>query len=132
MRLLNFAAPKFAINLNKNGNNFRCSKFYNSFSIIKDFASYRFHTMMLSMVLMVGILFIRNSYQEEIDFLKKCSIRYNMKKFLGDTKCEDVYKNNRVCNKTLIVSYSPLPPYIYTNETGQVDGILPGTIPITL
>jgi len=82
--------------------------------------------MILYMALTFGSLLIRDSSQGEHDFLRKCSVRYNMLKFLNETTCEQVYKYNPVCKKILAVSYSKFPPYIYTNDTGQVDGILPG------
>lgn len=41
--------------------------------------------------------------------------------------CQKIQEQNPICNRSLIVAFSPLEPLVYQNESGHVVGILPGT-----
>ena len=63
----------------------------------------------------------------EIMYLRSCSIRYEIAKFLNHT-CEEVRRYQPMCRRTIKVSYSELAPYIFKNETGYVSGLFPGIL----
>ena len=62
---------------------------------------------------------------QEIMYLRSCSIRYEIAKFLNHT-CEEVRRYQPMCRRTIKISYSELAPYIFNNETGHVIGLFPG------
>ena len=61
----------------------------------------------------------------EIMYLRSCSIRYEIAKFLNHT-CEEVRRYQPMCRRTIKVSYSEFAPFIFNNETGHVSGVFPG------
>uniref|UniRef100_A0A7M6DKH1 Potassium channel domain-containing protein n=1 Tax=Clytia hemisphaerica TaxID=252671 RepID=A0A7M6DKH1_9CNID len=57
-------------------------------------------------------------------YLSSCTVRYDTIKYYNYT-CEEVYLWQPFCKKKLTVAYSDFKPYVYQNENGTVDGVIP-------
>ena len=79
----------------------------------------------LTVILIITLIATFVGLSHEIMYLRSCSIRYEIAKFLNHT-CEEVRRYQPMCRRTIKISYSELPPYIFNNETGHVLGIFPG------
>ena len=73
------------------------------------------------------MLSINITYAAQISYLRNCYIRYDVINFLNHT-CDEVYESQPLCKNTLDIAYYQFPPYIFQNESGEVQGLLPGKL----